>query len=172
MTAHSMNSYHIARRVGYQGARLPVGRQAGAEKSTTGKINSKDRILQCKQTTLFSTLNCRTLNPIKNKGELTALAHKYHIDIICIQEHRIYHDKVDIKFHDMKKGWVLITFSAEKAKNLSTIRGVGILLSPNAYKSLNSVESINSRTLIANFNGNPAVTVILCYSPTKGKTVL
>ena len=66
----------------------------------------------------------------------------------------------------MKKGWVLITSSAQKAANNSIIRGVGILLSSKAHKALNSVEAINPRILIATFNGNPAVTVISCYSPT------
>mgnify|MGYP001796055944 CR=1 FL=1 len=60
----------------------------------------------------------------------------------------------------------MITSSAQKAANNSTIRGVGILLSSKAHKALNSVEAINPRILIATFNGNPAVTVISCYSPT------
>ena len=65
----------------------------------------------------------------------------------------------------------MITSSAEKATNNSTIRGVGLLLSPKAHKALNSVETINPRTLIATFNGNPAVTVISCYSPTNVSNV-
>ena len=71
----------------------------------------------------------------------------------------------------MTKGWVMITSSAEKATNNSTIRGVGLLLSPNAHKALNSVETINPRTLIATFYGNPAVTVISCYSHTNVSNV-
>ena len=89
----------------------------------------------------------------------------------CIQEHRIYHDDIELKYHDMKKGWVMITSSAEKATNNSTIRGVGLLLSPKAHKALNSVETINPRILIATFIGNPAVTVISCYSPTNVSNV-
>ena len=172
MTSYSNSSYHIARRVGHQGARPPVGCQAGIEKNATDRDVSKDnRILKCRKTTLFSTFNCRTLNSSGKIGELTALAQEQNIDIICIQEHRIYHDDINIKFHDMKKGWVMITSSAQKASNNSTIRGVGFLLSPNAHKALNSVEPINPRTLIATFNGNPAVTVISCYSPTNVSTV-
>ena len=66
----------------------------------------------------------------------------------------------------MKNNWVLLTSSAEKALNNSTIRGVRMLLSPKAYKSLNSVETNSPRIMIASFNGNPAVTIISCYSPT------
>ena len=69
------------------------------------------------------------------------------------------------------KGWVMITSSAEKATNSSTIRGVGLLLRPKAHKALNLVETINPRTLIATFNGNPAVTVILYYSHTNVSNV-
>ena len=48
----------------------------------------------------------------------------------------------------------------------SSIGGVAMLLSPHAYKSLNSIESITPRILVPNFNGNPQTTVICCYSPT------
>ena len=169
-SSDSYLSNHIARRVGHQGARSPVGRQAGIEKYATDQNPKRNNLLKCRNTTLISTLNCRTLNDNEKKGELTALAQKHHLEIVCIQEHRIYHEDVDIKFHDMNKGWVLITSSAQKATNNSTIRGVGILLSPNAHKSLNSIETINPRILIAAFNGNPATTVISCYSPTNVTT--
>ena len=66
----------------------------------------------------------------------------------------------------------MITSSAQKSSNNSTIRGVGILLSPKAHKALNSVETINPRILVATFNGNPAATVISCYSPTNVSNVV
>ena len=59
-----------------------------------------------------------------------------------------------------------ITSSATKAENNATIGGVGKLLSPKAYQSICAVEKINSRIIIATFNGNPLATVISCYSPT------
>ena len=61
---------------------------------------------------------------------------------------------------------MLLTSSAEKALDNSTVRDVGMLLSPKAYRSLNSVEIISPRIMIALFNGNPAITIISCYSPT------
>ena len=80
--------------------------------------------------------------------------------MVYIQEHRIFHDDTDIKHYDMKNNLVLLTSSPEKALNNSTVRGVGILLSPKAYKSLNSVETISPRKMISSFDGNPAVTII------------
>ena len=41
-----------------------------------------------------------------------------------------------------------------------------MLLSPHATKSLNGIEKITSRILIATFHGNPETTLISCYSPT------
>ena len=41
-----------------------------------------------------------------------------------------------------------------------------MLLSPLALKSLNSIEKILPRMIIATFNGNPRTTIISCYSPT------
>ena len=142
MTSNSTtSSYHIARRVGHQGARPPVGCQAGIEKNATGQNISKAcRLFKCRKTTLVSTFNCRTLSSIGRTGELTALAQEQNIDVICIQEHRIYHDDIELKYHDMKKGWVMITSSAEKATNNSTIRGVGLLLSPKAHSLPLSME--------------------------------
>ena len=66
----------------------------------------------------------------------------------------------------MKNNWVLLTSSAEKALNNSTVRGVEMLLSPKANKSTNAVETISPRTMIASFNEDPAVTIISCYSRT------
>ena len=41
-----------------------------------------------------------------------------------------------------------------------------MLLSPSAKNSLNNIEKIDHRILITSFNGNPATTIVSCYSPT------
>ena len=41
-----------------------------------------------------------------------------------------------------------------------------MLIRPRALKSLNSIERIQSRMMVATFNGNPRATIISCYSPT------
>ena len=46
------------------------------------------------------------------------------------------------------------------------VGGVGILIGPRALKSLNSIERIQPRMMVATFNGNPRATIISCYSPT------
>ena len=71
-----------------------------------------------------------------------------------------------LKYNDLSRGWTLIFASVWKNSINATIGGVGILLNPKAYKSLNNIEKISPRIVVATFNGNPATTVISCYSPT------
>ena len=53
-------------------------------------------------------------------------------------------------------------------KTLSTaaVGGVGLLIGPKALKTLNSIEKIQPRMMVATFNGNPRATIVSCYSPT------
>ncbi len=151
--------YRIARRAGQQGARCPASNQAGSDKHTTG------RLLQCKTPLKISTFNIRTSNYERNLHELTELAEENNIDIICIQEHKIYHNDIELRYKQIN-AWTLITSSAEKNSANASIGGVGMLMSPKAYKALNSMSKICPRIIKANFNGNPVTTVISCYSPT------
>ena len=41
-----------------------------------------------------------------------------------------------------------------------------MLIGPQALKSLNSIEKIHPRMMVATFNGNPRAKIISCYSPT------
>ena len=99
-------------------------------------------------------------------SELIIVAVTYHIDVINLQEHRFYHEDIDLKYHEPGNGWTLISASALKSIGNSTIGGVGMLLSPHATKSLNSIEKITSRILVATFQDNPEPILISCYSPT------
>ena len=87
------------------------------------------------------------------------------IDIISIQEHRIYHPDTDIKYTSMNYHQ-LVSASASKNSQGSTIGRVGLLLSPKALDNLLSVEKISDRIMVAEFNSNPRTTVITCYSQT------
>ena len=164
-------SNRIARRAGEQGARSTVVSAVATafEKSATQPNNNNDnnsKLLKCKRNIRISTFNVRTLGSLKQMSELIAAAEKLDICIICVQEHRIYHEEMEVKYHKLSKGWTFISVSAWKNSINSTIGGVGMLLSPHAMSSLNSIEKINPRTIIANFNGNPCATIISCYSPT------
>ena len=132
------------------------------EKSST--VLKQQKLLKCKQTIEIATFNVRTLNRIGQLPELTASAVEHNIDIICIQEHRYTHSK-DIKYHDTSNRWTLATVSAWKNYVNATVGGVGILIGPRALKSLNSIERIQPRMMVATFNGNPRATIISYYNP-------
>ena len=133
------------------------------EKSATELKQQK--LLKCKQTIQIATFNVGTLNRIGQLLELTALAAEHNIDIKCIQEHRYTHSE-HIKYLDTGNGWTLATVSAWKNSVHATVGGVGILIGPRTLKSLNSIDRIQPRMMVATFNGNPRATIISCYSPT------
>ena len=128
----------------------------------TTPLTKEKHLLRCKQPVLVSSFNVNTLNSEAKLGEITSCAENEGIDVLCIQEHRIFHEEINIRHHKMGRGWMLLTSSAEKGSNNATIRGVGILLSPKSYQVLNKIESINAGTIIASFNENPLTIVILC----------
>ena len=139
------------------GARAPV-----FEKSAT---ELKQKLLKCKRTIQIAIFKVRTLNRIGQLPELTVSTIDHNIDIICIREHWYTHGE-DIRYHDTGNGWTLATVSAWKNSANATTGGVGMLLGPQALKSLNSIEKIKLRMMVATFNGNPSTSIISCYSPT------
>lgn len=130
-------SNRIARRAGNQGARSAVVSAVAtvSEKSTTEPNNNNNhnnnhhnnnRLLRCKRSTRVSTFNVRTLNSLSRISELAASAEALKIDIICVQEHRFYHDDIELKYHKLPKGWTFISASVWKNSMNSTIGGVGM----------------------------------------------
>ena len=155
----------IALFAGKEGARpAEVGALASVFKKSATELKQQ-KLLKCKQTIQIATFNVRTLNRIGQLPELTASAIEHKIDIICIQEHRYTHYE-DIKYHDTGNEWMLATVSAWKNLVNATVGGVGILIGPRALKSLNSIERIQPKMMVATFNGNPRATIISYYSPT------
>ena len=60
----------------------------------------------------------------------------------------------------------MVSATAWKNSGNATIGGVGMLIGPQALKSLNSIKKIQLRMIVATFNGNFSSTTISCYSPT------
>ena len=65
----------------------PIGRVAIDGGSSRGV-----RFLECKKTINVATMNTRTLRTPQKQIELCALAKKYKLAVIGIQEHRIVHN--------------------------------------------------------------------------------
>ena len=104
---------------------------------------------------------------MKKIGELTALAEGKGIFLVCLQEHRKFHDSGDVQYTDVGKGWILATSSCWRNFENSYVGELGMLLSASAYNYLeDNVVVVNSRILVADLSGNPATTIICCYSST------
>ena len=131
------------------------------EKSAT-VLKLKPKLLKCKSIIQIVTFNIRILNEI---GQLlTASAIDHNIDIICIQEHRYIHSE-DIKYYDTGNWWTLVSAYARKNSVNAVMGGVGMLMGPRALQSLNSIEKIQPRMMVATFNDNSSAIIISCYSP-------
>ena len=126
-------------------------------KNTATEFKLKQKLLKCETTIQIATFNVRTLNRIGQLPELTASTIHHIIDIICIQEHRYIHSE-DIKHHDTGNGWTFVYVSAWK-------NSVNATIGPRVLISLNSIEKIQPKMMVATFNGNPCATIISCYSP-------
>ena len=71
-----------------------------------------------------------------------------------------------LKHHSLGDNWLLITSSATRNTINAALGGVGILLDPHGKLTLQSIETISERTMIATLNGNPKCRIISTYSPT------
>ena len=105
----------------------------------------------------IATLNVRTLNTISQLPELTTFAAEYDIDIVCIQEHKYHHSKVEIKYHNTGNRWIFI-FGWKDSVN-AIIGGVRMLLSLCTQKLLNSIKKMQPQIMVATFNGNPSAMI-------------
>ena len=112
----------------------------------------------------IATFNTRTIRENWRVEELEHHAGKQGIKIVGIQEHRIVHED-SIRYKQLDK-FHLITSSAWRNNAQAAVGGVGVLISKKAEKALSSVKSISNRILKATFQGNPATTIIVAYSPT------
>ena len=159
-------SSRIARRAAQKGARPAVPPQAAIEKLATGENNKPpERLLKAKNELRISTFNVQTLRKDEKLPELIACSEETNQDIICIQEHRYFHEDLPTKEHTIGS-WKLITCSAWKNDANAAVGGIGILLNSKSYKSISNIEMITNRIMVATFNGNPKTTLICCYSPT------
>ena len=130
-----------------------------------GEIVTQSKLLKCKKQTIFSTFNVRSLTKISRQQELLQNFSKHNLDVLSIQEHRFYHPNSEFQHTSLGKS-KLITSSAWKNTQGSTIGGIGILLSLKASNNLLSLKKISDRILVAEFNSNPKVSFLTCYSPT------
>ena len=183
-------TYRIARRAGNQGARPPVGRQAGVEKYATGSgtvsIPSKHPPRHKKSTshpqkdrnTIFrkekrnqnrfriGTINVQTAKEDIKLAEYVLHAKNIKQDVCCFQEtHRTGNG--NIEYDDpVLKGWKVI-YSGFKRRSQA---GVGVALAPRVtLVDVIYVEDGRIMCVCIIVNGIK-LTVFCCYAPTDTKS--
>ena len=158
VSAHNTSSDEF-----YDGSALNPSGRVDLERNESGTTNKK-QLVNCKNTTIISTFNTRTLCILGRLDELSLNAKLQGIDIIAVQEHRFYHDKKPVKYHPADT-YQLVTSSSWKNSMNASVGGVGFLLSPAAINNLIHVEPISPRILLIELEGNPKTTIINAYSP-------
>ena len=158
VSAHNTSSDEF-----YDGSALNPPGSVDLERNESGTINKK-HLVNCKNNTIISTFNTRTLCTLGRLDELSSNAKTQGIDIIAVQEHRFYHDQNPIKYHTADT-YQLVTSSSWKNSMNASVGGVGFLLSSAAISNLIHVETISPKILLIELEGNPKTTIINAYSP-------
>ncbi|XP_042885955.1 craniofacial development protein 2-like [Penaeus japonicus] len=150
------NSYHIARRVGHQGARCSVGDQADNDKHATGTTRKH---LQLRNKIIIGTWNVRKL---KEKGKLNTVCNEinnYGLQILGLAEtnwNGLGSFRTDVNHH--------VIFSG---KEDGYSHGVAVILGKEASKALIGYSPISDRILKLRIQAKPHnITIVQCYAPT------
>ena len=112
---------------------------------------------------IVSTYNVRTLFQHGKIHQLFMGCTDAGIDIVGIQEDRLITTNPTEELLSDDKNWVFVYSTASDQRQ----GGVGILMSRQMYKCLQSVNSISNRIITAIFYGNPKLTVTSIYAPTE-----
>ena len=146
----------------------PNRRDPLESRSVCGKQTKQNnsKFLKCKKCTNISTMNVRTLRQESKRLELINSMSRHSISILAIIDHKICHED-EINYEQLDRH-TLITSSAWRNANNASAGGVGIIVNRNAECNLAEIIKFNDRILIAHFNGNPATSIIVHYSPCEG----
>ena len=130
------------------------------------KTDSRKRFFfNARNSTYIGTLNTRTLIAKWRRHELICYCVRKGIEILAIQEHRIFFESDDpIRKEFFGNGWVFIYTSADEKGG----GGVGFLVSARVYKFIINVKSISPRILQLNIKDHAKIASCFfsIYSPT------
>ena len=131
-----------------------------------GQNKSQIKLLRCKTKILTSKFDAR--NPIRPSQikKVIGNAKLHNISILCLEEHRIFHQDNYINYKAYPSGWTIANFTAWKNTKNTRMGGIGLLINQSGYKALNNIESTNQRTKVDSFHGNPLLNAICDYSAT------
>ena len=120
-------------------------------------------LLSAFKTLVISTYNVRTLFQTGKLHQLFTGCADAGIDMIGIQEHRLFTTNPTEELWSEDRNWVFIYGSATNLR----VGGVGFVISKPIYRCLRKVEVISERILHATFHGNPRLSITVVYAPTE-----
>lgn len=138
--------------------------ERGISDCTTNKADNQ--LINCHQTKNISFQNVRTLTKKSKRLELANRFNANKLSIMGIADHKIVHEEKYVM--EQLNKCILITSSAWTNNNNTPFGGVGLLMDKKLESALSDVDPFNERILCANFNGNPATTIIVHYAPVEG----
>ena len=154
------SSYHIARRVGYQGARCSVGNQADNVKHASGRQRKQRKHVQLRNTLKIGTWNVRK---IKEMGKLHTVCNEMdrcNIQILGISETN-WNGNGSFKTEENKT----ILYSGKGKGNYS--HGVAVIFTKKTAHALIGYSPVNDRVLKVRIQARPHnFSFIQCYAPT------
>ena len=81
--------------------------------------STNKNLVNCKNTTIISSFNARTLGPYGRLEELSNSAKSQRIDIVAVQEHRFYHPDDMLKYHQANSYQLITSSSTKNSTNAS-----------------------------------------------------
>ena len=168
----------------YDGTSINSNEGDGPEKHMRQSAASGSRkILRCgkKHSLLLSTFNVRTLRAtgidsnentveVLKTDELCRKLSQIGAEITGIQETRQKHERSRremVNCYPCSYGYTMYTISAWENESKAATGGLGLILGKASQELLIGVERLSDRLIKAQFRGNPAMTIIVAYSPTE-----
>ena len=108
----------------------------------------------------IATYNVRSLTVDKQHQLVTGCALN-SIDIIAIQEHR-QRFPTELDYQVIPTGTII-----RSTANPKGVGGIGLYVNSRLYKYILACTKISERILLASFEGNPVISVVVCYAPTE-----
>ena len=136
-------------------------------RDTHDSTDIRAKPLNCKRYSKIATINVRSIKSNAKQEELALNCRKQSISILGIVDHKLVHDNDEL-LHKRIDDRYLITSSAWRNSMNAPIGGLGLLIDKGAENNLAEISKFHERILIATFNGNPALTIVVHYAPVEG----
>ena len=131
-----------------------------------GRDRRDNKLLYCKREIYMATMNVRSIHVQNQREELARNFQDKGICILGIVDHKIVHEDL-VTFQQFDEVTMITSSAWCNARN-AAVSGVGLMLSKQATQALLEVVPLNECIITAHFSGNPAISVIVQYSPTEG----